>query len=89
LGIGRAGDKDFRKVVKLLPLEGSKFYWIASTSPRTAAPEVLGELAAGMGRYGNHFSSVRDAWEAAKNNAAPNDLIFIGGSTFVVADLAL
>jgi dihydrofolate synthase/folylpolyglutamate synthase len=42
-----------------------------------------------MGRYGNHFSSVRDAWEAAKNNAAPNDLIFIGGSTFVVADLAL
>ena len=87
--LGSAGDKDFKKVLELLPIEGSKFYWTASTSPRTAAPEVLGELAASMGRYGNHFSTVQEAWSAAKNNAKPKDLIFIGGSTFVVSDLAL
>jgi dihydrofolate synthase/folylpolyglutamate synthase len=87
--LGSAGDKDFKKVLELLPIEGSKFYWTGSSSPRTAAPEVLGELAASMGRYGNHFPSVRDAWKAAKNNAGLKDLIFIGGSTFVVADLSL
>jgi dihydrofolate synthase/folylpolyglutamate synthase len=87
--LGSAGDKDFKKVLELLPIEGSKFYWAASTSPRTAAPEVLGELAASMGRYGNHFSTVQEAWSAAKNNSKPKDLIFIGGSTFIVSDLAL
>ena len=87
--LGSASDKDFKKVLELLPLDGSKFYWTGSSSPRTAAPEVLSELAASKGRHGNHFASVRDAWDAAKNNAGPKDLIFIGGSTFVVADLAL
>ncbi len=87
--LGSAGDKDFQKVLKLLPTDGSKFYWTGSSSPRTAAPEVLGELAASMGYYGNQYNSVRDAWDAAKNISGPKDLIFIGGSTFVVADLAL
>ncbi len=87
--LGSAGDKDFKKVLELLPKDGSKYYWTGSSSLRTAPPEVLGELAASMGYYGNLYNSVRDAWDAAKNNAEPKDLIFIGGSTFVVADLAL
>ncbi len=87
--LGSAGDKDFKKVLELLPIEGSKFYWTGSTSPRTAVPGALGELAASMGRYGNHFASVQEAWDEAKTNASPKDLIFIGGSTFVVADLVL
>ena len=87
--LGSAGDKDFKKVLELLPRDESKYYWTGSSSLRTAPPEVLGELAASMGYYGNHYNSVRDAWDAAKNNAEPKDLIFIGGSTFVIADLAL
>jgi len=87
--LGSAGDKDFKKVLELLPKDGSKYYWTGSSSLRTAPPEVLGELAASMGYYGNLYNSVRDAWDAAKNNAEPKDLIFIGGSTFVIADLAL
>lgn len=87
--LGSAGDKDFKKVLELLPKDESKYYWTGSSSLRTAPPEVLGELAASMGYYGNHYNSVRDAWDAAKNNAEPKDLIFIGGSTFVIADLAL
>ena len=87
--LGSAGDKDFKKVLELLPKDGSKYYWTGSSSLRTTPPEVLGELAASMGYYGNHYNSVRDAWDAAKNNAEPKDLIFIGGSTFIIADLAL
>ena len=87
--LGSAGDKDFKKVLELLPKDGSKYYWTGSSSLRTAPPEVLGALAASMGYYGNLYNSVRDAWDAAKNNAEPKDLIFIGGSTFVIADLAL
>ena len=87
--LGSASDKDFKKVLELLPKDESKYYWTGSSSLRTAPPEVLGELAASMGYYGNHYNSVRDAWDAAKNNAEPKDLIFIGGSTFIIADLAL
>jgi len=37
--------------------------------------------------HGNTYSSVKNAFEAAKSSAHPNDFIFVGGSTFIVADL--
>jgi dihydrofolate synthase/folylpolyglutamate synthase len=36
---------------------------------------------------GEHFTSVSDAFQMAKNNAQKDDMIFIGGSTFVVAEI--
>ncbi|MGB4292152.1 MAG: bifunctional folylpolyglutamate synthase/dihydrofolate synthase, partial [Bacteroidales bacterium] len=47
---------------------------------------ILREKALKYGLKGDAFSSVKEALEKAKSEAGENDLIFIGGSTFVVAD---
>ncbi len=87
--LGSAGDKDFGSILRLLPIEKSTYYWTGATSPRCAPAAELAEKAANYGRYGNHFSHVREALAAAQANASEQDVIFIGGSTFVVADLDL
>jgi len=87
--LGSASDKDFKKILKLLPSERSKFYWTSTSSARTTSCEVLAQLAHELGLTGDHYYSVNEALLAAKTNALQNDLIFIGGSTFVVADLSL
>jgi len=87
--LGSAGDKDFGSILQLLPIDNSTFYWTGASSPRCASSAVLAESAANHGRYGNHFTHVQQALSAARTNANEQDLIFIGGSTFVVADLEL
>jgi len=87
--LGSASDKDFKKILRLLPKGKSKFYWTSTSSARTTSCEVLAQLAHELGLTGNHYYSVNEALLAAKTNALQNDLIFIGGSTFVVADLSL
>jgi dihydrofolate synthase/folylpolyglutamate synthase len=87
--LGSAGDKDFGSIIELLPTENSTYYWTSTSSPRCAKSEILAEQASNYGRYGNHYPHVSNALSDAKQNAGVNDLIFIGGSTFVVADLDL
>jgi dihydrofolate synthase/folylpolyglutamate synthase len=50
---------------------------------------VLSERAAGLGLNGTPFDTVESAYLAAKSAAGADDMIFTGGSTFVVADLLL
>ena len=52
------------------------------------AVETLKEIATAKGLKGEAYSSVQEAVSAAKAKAQPTDFIFIGGSTFVVSELA-
>jgi dihydrofolate synthase/folylpolyglutamate synthase len=84
--LGMVNDKDSSKVLSLLPKKAT-YYFCKPDIPRGLPASLLKEQAENHGLQGNDFSSVKEALMAAKNMAQPNDLIFAGGSTFVVAEL--
>ena len=85
--IGMAGDKDVSGVLALLPRKAH--YYFTKAGVKRALPEdKLYEMARQIGLQGCRYPSVDVALQAAIRCAdAENDLIFVGGSTFVVADL--
>ena len=83
---GMVKDKDISKILKLLPQE-AKYYFCQPNIPRAKSADELYAEAMQFGLKGDYFESVHEALEAAKKNALENDLIFIGGSTFVVAEI--
>ncbi len=83
--IGMVNDKDPSKVLSLLP-KNAHYYFCDFELPRAMKGEELELRAAEYKLVGEAFSSVRKGLKAAKNQASKNDLIFIGGSTFVVAE---
>jgi dihydrofolate synthase/folylpolyglutamate synthase len=83
--IGMVGDKDIDGVLALLPKDAI-YYFTKAAIPRALNELVLADKAACYILKGNTFPTVKEALDAAKKNATPNDLIFIGGSTFVVAE---
>lgn len=83
--IGFVNDKDTSQIIKLLPAD-AKYYFTQASVPRALDSEILMEAAIAAGLQGCAFTRVPDALAAAKNAADKNDLIFVGGSTFVVAD---
>lgn len=82
---GMVNDKDILGVLKLLPVN-ARYYFTRASIPRAIDEKLLEEDAGKIGLRGESFKNVRLAIEAAKKNATDNDLIFIGGSTFVVAE---
>ena len=84
--IGMVNDKDISKVLSLLPLEASYIFCQASI-PRAMDADELAIKASEKGLNGQVIPKVMDALEFARKNASPYDLIFIGGSTFVVAEI--
>ena len=84
--IGMVNDKDISKVLDLLPMEASYIFCQASI-PRAMDADELASKAREMGLKGQVIPKVMDALEFARKNASPDDLIFIGGSTFVVAEI--
>lgn len=86
LVIGVSGDKDLAPVLELLP-KTATYYFTAADVPRALPAEQLQALAAEHGLTGECFPNVRKAYEAARLYAKPNDLIYIGGSVFVVAEV--
>ena len=83
---GMVNDKDITHVVALLPKQAHYYFTQASVN-RALPAEKLWEIATNFNLKGSTFASVKEAHQAARNNASPEDVIFIGGSTFVVADL--
>jgi dihydrofolate synthase/folylpolyglutamate synthase len=85
--IGMVNDKNPESILKLMP-EHAQYYLCESSIPRKLPLEYLisAAKAVGMNIKGS-FESVRDAFNFALNSAKKDDLIFVGGSTFVVADL--
>ncbi|WP_069658243.1 bifunctional folylpolyglutamate synthase/dihydrofolate synthase [Arcticibacter eurypsychrophilus] len=84
--IGMVKDKDITKVLSLLPKEAR--YYFCNPAIERAKPAVdLAKEAQAAGLSGEPYSSVHEALLAAKANADINDFIFIGGSTYVVAEI--
>lgn len=84
--IGVVNDKDYNKLLKLLPVD-AKYYFTKANIPRALDPQILKTEAEKVGLHGDIYESVKTAYHFALINAKKNDLIFIGGSTFVVADI--
>jgi len=84
--IGMVSDKDQSKVLALLPAN-AHYYFTKAAIPRAAEPEELAAKALQFGLSGKCYPTVEQAVSAARENAGKNDLIFIGGSTFVVAEI--
>lgn len=86
--IGFVADKDIQGILSLLPQDAS-YYFTRPSVPRGLDHQILALQAEISGLAGNSFASVSEALFEARANAGKNDVIFIGGSTFVVADLML
>jgi dihydrofolate synthase/folylpolyglutamate synthase len=82
---GMVGDKDVTKVLKLLPQDAT-YYFVKPDIPRGMDAFQLREKAAAFNLNGEVYPSVNLGVQAAIHDARPNDLIFVGGSTFVVAE---
>jgi dihydrofolate synthase/folylpolyglutamate synthase len=79
-------DKDISKILALLP-QKAHYYFCQPDIPRAKSAEELQNEAKEFGLQGLFYESVQSALDAAKKNALDDDLIFIGGSTFVVAEI--
>jgi dihydrofolate synthase/folylpolyglutamate synthase len=85
--IGTVNDKDVTKVLALLP-RAATYYFCQADIPRALPAEELAALATAQGLAGRAYGPVPAAVAAARAAAAPADVVFIGGSTFVVAEVA-
>ena len=85
--VGFVKEKDVKGVLELFPKE-AHYYFCSPNIKRGLAVETLKEIATAKGLKGEAYSSVQEAVSAAKAKAQPTDFIFIGGSTFVVSELA-
>jgi len=83
---GMVNDKDVDNVLKLLPKDAT-YYFARPNIPRGLDAVELQSSAKKYGLMGKVYDSVDEAKKGAKKNASHNDLIFIGGSTFVVAEV--
>jgi dihydrofolate synthase / folylpolyglutamate synthase len=83
---GMVQGKEIEKILKLLPLDAT-YYFCAPQLPRALAVNELTEVAERTGLKGKTAASVNAALQMALDDAGKDDLIFVGGSTFVVAEL--
>ncbi|MEZ4945715.1 MAG: folylpolyglutamate synthase/dihydrofolate synthase family protein [Cyclobacteriaceae bacterium] len=83
---GMVKDKDIDAILSLLP-KCAIYYFCAAEIPRALDAEVLATRATAFGLEYKVISKVGEAIKSAKSSASPDDLIFIGGSTFVVAEI--
>ncbi len=86
LVIGMVNDKDLSRVLSLLPKEGDYFFCQANI-PRALDAGELAERAKGMGLKGVVEKDVNRAIQLATDASQPGDVIFVGGSTFVVGEV--
>jgi dihydrofolate synthase / folylpolyglutamate synthase len=84
--VGFVNDKDLGSVLPLFPKDAI-YYFTKASVPRALNELVLKSQAAEFGLKGQSFPEVASALECARTMAKASDLIFIGGSTFVVAEV--
>lgn len=83
---GMASDKDIERVMSTLPHEAC-YYWTKASVKRATSEQTIANIATKYDLHGKTYSNVAKAYEAAVNNASTNDYIYVGGSSFIVADL--
>lgn len=84
--LGVVNDKDLNEILPLFP-QNAIYYFCKPNIARGLDVAVLKEQATMFGLNGKVFPSVPAAYDEARNNAAKTDFIYIGGSTFVVAEI--
>jgi dihydrofolate synthase/folylpolyglutamate synthase len=82
---GMVNDKDISKVLACLPTD-AMYYFTKANLPRAMNEDLLMAEANKFSIKGNSFSTVKLAFEAAQENANQGDIIYVGGSTFIVAE---
>ncbi len=84
--LGVVNDKDLNSIIDLLP-KNATYYFCRPNIPRGLDEEKLKDFFQKNSRHGKSFSSVKEAYKSAMENSNDDDLIFVGGSTFVVAEI--
>ena len=84
--LGFVNDKDINGMLELLPKK-AHYYFCSANVPRSLSGAELQELAYTYGLMGRVIEDVNEALDEAKAQASDQDLIFVGGSTFVVAEV--
>lgn len=84
--LGLVNDKDLEEILSLFPTNAN-YYFCSPNISRGLDVSILAEKAAEYSLVGNSYSSVSEAYKSATSQALPTDLIYVGGSTFVVAEI--
>ncbi|MDF0718268.1 bifunctional folylpolyglutamate synthase/dihydrofolate synthase [Muricauda sp. 334s03] len=84
--LGFVKDKDVRAALGLFPKD-AKYYFVRPGIPRGMDAFELQELAKELGLNGKAYKSVEKGLKKATKNAEPKDMVYVGGSTFVVAEV--
>lgn len=83
---GMVNDKDLSTIIQMLP-QKAHYYWTQPSCQRAFPVEKVAQLGRENHLHGKAFPTVSDAYQAAMHDADAQDFIFIGGSSYVVADL--
>ncbi len=83
---GTVADKNPEPILKLLP-KNARYYFARANIERAMNADDLKDIALKFGLKGDYYSSVSEAFKDAQLNADKHDLIFVGGSTFIVAEI--
>ena len=84
--LGLVNDKNLDEILPLFP-RNAIYYFCKPNNFRGLDEAILKEKAAEFNLIGQTYISVSNAYQAAKKNANENDFIYVGGSTFVVAEI--
>lgn len=84
--IGVVSDKDVRGMLAFLP-QNATYYFTKASVKRALDEKELQHVAAECGLKGDTYPDVVSAVKAAQKNSLPEEVIFVGGSNFIVADL--
>lgn len=84
--IGMVSDKDITTVLSMLPKE-AHYYFTQASVKRAMPAKQFAIKARNAGLHGEEYQNVATAYEAALKNLKKGDLLFIGGSSFIVADM--
>ncbi len=84
--IGFANDKDAESIFSILP-KNAVYYLVQPDSKRARPSAELLDISAANGLTAKAYDSVTEGFSAAKADASPADVIFVGGSNFVVAEI--
>ena len=84
--IGFSNDKNLKKISKIFP-EDSKYYFVQSKVGRARDAKEVRDIFKLNNRYGDYYKSIENTIKYVKGVSKENDIIFIGGSTFVVSEI--
>ncbi len=84
--LGFSNDKDLHKIAKIFPVD-SKYYFVQPNIGRARDVKEVKNIFKSNNRNGDHYGSINEAIKHVKKTCNNNDVIFIGGSTFVVSEV--